>query len=246
MMKMNSKNHTSKEEETIAKKLELQELRMQNASRWTRLKTLHVQRARGEEGLSVSEAMQREMMHQGGPELLPTATKSSYRAFGREVVKSYDELVQARALLRQRLHHEQQRLDVSRQVLRQTKEYCASLEASLIASENVASESDPGGLLQEEGLELKLKDDLSDVAALLDAESQQTANDRHLWSLGKLLCELIDRYHDSPADPYVLASTLPIHPRHVELLQQCHVIQRHEYNEHLICLSDYLGVLSTD
>lgn len=67
------------------------------------------------------------------------------------------------------------------------------------------------------------------------------AGKKRCWSLDKLLLELIHQNLNSPSEPYILAdpNISSINPRHVELLQSCCVIQRHDDNPYLIRITEY-------
>lgn len=205
---------------------QLQELKRQNAERWKKLKLLH-------SGLPVPETTDE----------TDTATTNlpciehDPRVFLREVVETHDELVQAEAILQQRLEHERKKLASMKELLQQNQELHLNLEArmqsrqQIIVSPNESTTEDSTNEALQQEHEW-LTGELTYVTGLIDKEIETSG----LWSLERLLQELL-----TLKDPYLLTSSLPIHPKHVELLERCYVIEHSEDNADLIRLTNYLG-----
>ena len=206
----------------------LQELKQQNADRWAKLQLLHSQHSNGPVDLSATLAQEIKQV----ATVVDPKLDADPRAFLREVVETHDELVQTRAVLEQRLEHDKSRIGVMKQILQQNHELKANLETRKEAS-NPTSTRTPVNNLEEESNWLMR--DFIYIMHSLDEDSTPG-----LWSLNKLVQELMQRYLTSPSDPYLLASSLPIHPNHIALLNKYYVIQSHEHNPDLICLTDYL------
>ena len=213
------------------KNVKLEQLRRENAGRWEHLRRLQSQH-RQKDTLDIKAELTREY------ELCSTTIKQPNfdpdpRAFLREVVETHDELVHARAILEQRLQHEKRLLAFTKQLLDDNIEINANLIARKDASHRATSTIEPEENLAEE---LNwLNGELKYVADLVDKDAS-----RNLWSFYELVQELIQRYLTSPSDPYLLVSSEPIHPKHIELLRRCHIIQTHEDNTDLVRLTDYL------
>jgi hypothetical protein len=212
------------------KNTKLEQLKRENAGRWAQLQLLQSQHHQ-KDALDIRAELARECAQ------ISTISQPNFdpdpRAFLREVVETHDELFHTRAILEQRLQHEQRLLVFTKQLLDDNIEIKANLITRKEASNRATSKIEPAKNLREESN--WLNDELKYVTDKVDNDSS-----RSLWSFNKLVQELIQRYLTSPSDPYLLVSSLPIHPNHVELLNRCHIIQAHEDNADLVCLTDYL------
>ena len=221
-------NHTMSDDEE--KNTKLEQLRRENAARWEQLRRLQYQH-RQTDALDMRAELAREY------EQCATISQPNFdpdpRAFLREVVETHDELVHARAILVQRLQHETRRLAFTKALLDDNIEIQAYLITRKEASDRATSTIEPEENLTEELF--WLHEELKYVTHVVDKDASG-----NLWSFHELVQELIQRYLTSPSDPYLLVSSLPIHPKHIELLHRCQIIQTHEDNLDLVRLTDYL------
>ena len=221
-----------------SKSIRLEKLKEQNVDRRAKLQQLALQsqdsKNNNKDPMDLRSALLREI------DQIPTLEKPNFdpdpRAFLREVVETYDELVQARAILEQQLEHDKKMIEVNTRLLEENRELNAVLLERNEASQRVASKPVSVECHEEEAK--WLNHELAYVTALLDGSGASRRNG--LWSLHQLIEELMRRYLSSPSDPFLLVSALPIHPNHIALLLQCCVIQIHEDNQDLVCLTDYL------
>ncbi|KAI2495618.1 hypothetical protein MHU86_18892 [Fragilaria crotonensis] len=219
-----------------AKNTRLDKLKRQNADRRAQLQQLssQSQNSHNDDPMDMRAALLQEL------EQIPTLDEPNFspdpRAFLREVVETHDELVQLKAILEEQLEHNNKMIGVNTCILEESREINAILVSRNKASQQAVSTSVSVNQLEEESL--WLNDELAYLTSLLDRSG--TSQNSGLWSLHKLVQELMRRYLASPSDPYLLVSVLPIHPNHIALLSRCHVIQTHEDNPDLVCLTDYL------
>ena len=182
-------------------------------------------------------------------------TKSYCR---QQIIQSYDELRQVNVVLDQRIRIAQERL-VSLQNLnnhhRQVQERIQTLMA--LNHDNNCNHAIRKGLslsqvfingttsnenewvrneLSHVAQQLVLEDDQPSVAARV--EQHQRKKQRGMWTLDRLVQELVQRASNK-SDPYLLTTHLPIQSEHITFLRSCHVIQCHENDEQLICLTNY-------
>lgn len=203
------------------KNKQLQELKRQNAERWKKLKLLHA-------GLPVPETTDETDATTNNPQVDP-------RVFLREVVETHDELVQAEAILQQRLEHETKKLASMKELFQQNQELQSNLQTRMASRQQTPPNESSTEESANEALQREhewLQGELSYVTGLIDKDIETSG----LWSLERLLQELL-----TLKEPYLLTSSLPIHPKHVELLERCYVIERSEDNPDLIRLTNYLG-----
>lgn len=222
---------------------ELQELKRQNAERWAKLKSLHLRNEGGNdegEATDEDEPTSKPPINDNIPDF-----DGDPRAFLREVVETYDELVQTKAILEQRLQHDRRDLDDMRFLLLQNRELNAGLDAK-----KEVSDANDDAISGPEQIAIKknqideehqwLTRELSYVANLV--ESDHARGSGTFWSFEQLLNKLLEATWNK--DPWVLTAAQPIHPKHLEILHQYHVVQSHHLDPDLICLRDYLaGVL---
>lgn len=214
----------------------LNEIREQNAERWAKLKSLYSQH-KDQDKISVETALVHEMTKiddsQNSIEkvfdLEPNAQE-----FCREVVRSYDELVQTRTVLEQQLRHNKEKIKAMNDIMNQHDEIRQNLLQSEKLSKKGRSETNNEQVDMEKELEW-LYGELSYVTRNIEGTKDDT-----FWSLEKIIKQLLELYLTSPSDPYLLADSLPINPSHIELLKRCNIIQSHEHNKNLICLTSYL------
>jgi hypothetical protein len=231
------------DEGEVEAKEKLKELKQQNAKRWEKLKSLHAEAlgrnegeatvpASGDDEPSTTSSTKNNDLDDGNP-----------RAFLREVVETHDELVQTKAILEQRLQNDKRKLEDMQFLMQQNLELRAGLHARKEAADSERGDGDDS---QESTINTKrnklqqehawLLGELSYVANLIDEDSPSP-----LWSLERLLRELLDVVWDDNRDGWVLtASTNPIHPKHLELLHECHVIKSHDLEKNLVSLTDYV------
>lgn len=214
----------------------LKELRKKNAERWVKLKGLFSQH-KEEDKIPVHEALLQEMRKIGHSQKISEDAfnlEPNPQDFCREVVRSYDELVETKTVLEQELQHNKEKIKTMNDILDQHTKIKADFLKSESSStkEKVATLNDSLNLEQEWE---RLREELSYVAGKIERRK-----DDIFWSLEKLVEKLLEFYISSPSDPYLLVDSLPINPSHVEFLKRSDIIKSHEHSENLICLMDYI------
>lgn len=220
-----------------AKNRRLEKLKQQNADRREQLHQLslsHSKNSNNKDPMDLRSALLQEL------EQIPTLEKPNFdpepRDFLREIVETHDELVQVRTVLEEQIEHDKKMIAVNTRILEENREINAVLLSRNEDSQRAAST--PVSIKSVEEESKWLNDEFAYVTSLLDGSGSSRSSG--LWTLHKLVQELMRRYLSSPADPYLLVSALPIHPNHIALLLRCCVIQSHEDNPDLVCLTDYL------
>mmetsp|Transcript_30791 Transcript_30791/g.46707 ORF Transcript_30791/g.46707 Transcript_30791/m.46707 type:complete len:232 (+) Transcript_30791:98-793(+) len=214
----------------------LNEIREQNAERWAKLKSLYSQH-KDQDKISVETALVHDMTKIDDSQNLIEDVFDSEpnpQEFCREVVRSYDELVQTRTVLEQQLRHNKDKIKAMNDIMNQHDEIKQNLLQSEKVSNKGRSETNSKLLTLEQELEW-LHEELSYVTRNIEGTKDDT-----FWSLEKIIKQLLELYFTSPSDPYLLADSLPVNPSHIELLKRCSIIQSHEHNQNLICLTSYL------
>lgn len=221
----------------------LKELKEQNTKRWEKLKALHAAANGGEE-----EEAAEELPSKSSIDLDKDAANP--RAFLREVVETHDELVQIKAILEQRLHHDRRKVDEMKFLLHQNRELKAGLEDKIEAGRPDGYEQESAAVTRQEHVKEStfvtrkakleqehawLLEELSYVANLMHAD-----DDSELWSLETFLLELLKSLWDDEYGWLHTASDNPIHPKHLELLQEYHVIESDKNDPDYVRLTDYL------
>lgn len=193
---------------------------------------------------------------------LPVVTS---RDFAVELVESHRQLADAQAVLEHCIELEKKRLQTHKTCLKQQEQMHKVLNAlqteqqqkqtSLKLAVDSATLQEDGSDVDQTNLSLAeenqwLKEELKYVSELIEARWQHendasttTTQTKRFWPVDKLVLELINQFLTSPDEPYLVVdaptSLATIHPRHVEFLESCCVVQRHEDNPNLISIADY-------
>lgn len=217
----------------------LKELRGENEEQWERLKTA----ATPSPSFTPCQALLIELQA-----VESTRTNLSLRAntheYCREILQMHDELKHTNAVLDQRIRLAQERLASLQRWTHQQHEVqmkMSAMSAMSTLTRNTANdmETDDHAWVRNELLYVaKLIDDRS-LSSEPKTKRSRGSSTQTQWTLDRFVLELLQKQRSSPMDPYLMTSHLPIAAGHVTFLLDSHVIQRHDQNEHLVCLTDY-------
>jgi predicted DNA-binding ribbon-helix-helix protein len=242
------------------KRHQLETLQRENADRRMKLELLISRYQNGFHSVgNLSEAMRVDLTRQlPDPSESNNSKSTSPYNFLKEIVETYDELTQMKAILEQRIQYDRDQLQFYQSLLDRNNRLHTeiSLQRKKVLEDKERSKSPT----HSERLTNHLKDkhqqlcqDLTLVFELLKGTRHDrvgggvTGNTNHqLWSLEKFTHELVHKYMHSPTDPYLMVSSIPVHPNHVELLKNCLILEMHEDNSDLVRVTDYLEGISED
>lgn len=214
----------------------LKELRRENEEKWERLQTTTTPPPT----FTPCQALRIELQA-----VESTRTNLSLQAntheYCRDIVQMRDELKHSNAVLDQRIRLAQERLASLQRWTDQQHQVQMKMSAMSTVTSNTASdiETDEHEWVRNELRHVaKVIEDLS-LSSEPKTKKSRGSSTQTQWTLDRFVLELLQKQRSSPMDPYLITSHLPIPPGHVKFLLDSHVIQRHDQNEHLVCLTDY-------
>ena len=195
--------------------------------------------------VSVNDALRQELHH------ITAASKSTAKtpwncqdrpsipSVVTDIVSTFDELRCINAILDQQIHHAQEK----HKTLQSWNDQHRQVQANMITMMRSTISPHPDNGTHEE--KEWLRSELSHVAQLIQIQHQPSStnnvaiNDQqHEFTLDGFILDLIQKYRKSPMDPYILVTThTSIPQRYIQLLLDCHVIQRHPQSDQLVCLN---------
>ena len=227
-----------------SKESRLDDLYQKTQDQWNVLQELVMQQDLTTTAVSVHDSLRQELRHITTTTTTTTTTPRdrqdhpSLSLLVTEIVSTFDELRCTNTMLDQQIHHAQEKYKTMLLWNDQHRQVQSDMMTMMRSTMSAHPDKDP----QEE--HLWLRTELSYVAQLIQMEHQLSSNNSIIneqqqeFTLDRFILDLIQKFRKSPMDPYILVTTHSSIPQHyIQLLLDCHVIQRHPQSDQFICLS---------